>query len=195
MSGCRGRSHTWRNGGPSGERGHRRGGPRGAVRAHGQRATASRGGARRRPTRSGPRPRSRSGSWPSCGGSSRTPPFDQASGGDAPPPRLRIEELGDELRRLYARLDEYRRQPVLTPDDERRHGHDLAEYDRTLVAVCDRMGIPTGLRPGEPVGAEVRATLTRTLARAGLDVRTAAASGPTAPRVQRRRRFSSSPRR
>ena len=117
----------------------------------------------------------------------RALPFDQASGGDAPPPRPRTEELADELRRLYARLDEYRRQPVLTPDAERRHGHDLAEYDRTLLALCERMSIPTGLPPGEPVGAEVRASLTRTLARAGLDVRTVA-SGSSPSRHQPKRR-------
>jgi hypothetical protein len=91
----------------------------------------------------------------------------------AKPPPTPVEELGDRLRRIYARLDEYRRQAVLTPEDERRQQRDLAEYDRALVAVCDAMNIDTGLLPAQRVGAEERAALTRALARAGLDVRAA----------------------
>ncbi|MDQ4069571.1 MAG: hypothetical protein M3203_08925 [Actinomycetota bacterium] len=114
------------------------------------------------------------------------PPYDHSPPDLAagPPPRSRVEELGDELRRIYGRLDEYRRQPVLTPEAERRHQRDLAEYDRVLVLVCEAMGIPTGLQDGEPVGAEVRAGLTRALARAGLDVRDGTV---TARRVRRPR--------
>ncbi len=106
------------------------------------------------------------------------------------PTRSSVDELGDRLRRIYARLDEYRRQAVLSPDAQRRHQRELAEYDRALVAACDAFGIPTGLGPGDPVGAEDRAALTRALARVGLDVRAGvAADGVRKPRIAAKRRF------
>lgn len=106
----------------------------------------------------------------------------------AAPPPTPVEELGDRLRRVYARLDEYRRQAVRTPEAERRQQRDLAEYDRVLVAACDAMGIETGLLPAQRVGAEERAALTRALARAGLDVRAGVASGGRRPRLPPNRR-------
>ncbi len=118
---------------------------------------------------------------------------DPVSPGERPaatPARSRVDELGERLRRIYARLDEYRREPVLSPDAQRRHQRELAEYDRVLVALCDVIGIETGLRPGQPVGPEDRAALTRALARAGLDVRAAVrADGGRKHRVAVKRRL------
>ncbi|HEX2048359.1 MAG TPA: hypothetical protein VHF27_11370 [Acidimicrobiales bacterium] len=122
-------------------------------------------------------------------------PAERPRPSSAPPPEpapalSAVEELGERLRRIYARLDEYRRHPVLTSEAERRQQQDLAEYDRVLVAVCDAMGIDTGLLPAQRIGAEERAALTRALARAGLDVRTGmGAHGSRRPRTPIKRRF------
>lgn len=117
-----------------------------------------------------------------------TPP---TNGAHVHPRRHRAEELVDELRRIYARLDEYRRQPAVTADAERRHLQHLAEYDRALLAACRAVGIPTGLAEGEPVDAEARAALTRALARAGFDVRVGGPSDGNGrrPRLPVKRRF------
>ena len=95
-----------------------------------------------------------------------------AGGGNVSRARTtQVEELTARLRGSYARLDEYRRQEVITPAAERQRQRELAEYDRVLVALCAALGIPTGVADGEPVTLKARATLTRALAQAGFDVR------------------------
>ena len=97
--------------------------------------------------------------------------------------RAELDALARRLRRIYARLDEYRRQSVVTPDAERQRQRELAEYDRVLVTLCDALAIPTELANGQPMSVEARASLTRTLARAGVDVRAGGrASGDARPR-------------
>ena len=85
-----------------------------------------------------------------------------------------LRALARRLRRIYARLDEYRREASMTPAAERERQRELADYDRVLVALCESLAIPTGLAAGQPVSVEVRASLTRALAGAGLDVRVGA---------------------
>ena len=93
-----------------------------------------------------------------------------------------LRALARRLRRIYARLDEYRREATITPAAEHQRQLELAEYDRVLVALCDALAIPTGLAPGQPVSIEVRASLTRALAGAGLDVRAGARASDGAHR-------------
>ena len=81
-----------------------------------------------------------------------------------------VESLASELRRLYARLDGYRRSPP-SPARDRQREQDLADYDAALLQACSALAVPTGLRSGERVSIERRAALTRTLARLGINVR------------------------
>lgn len=97
----------------------------------------------------------------------------------AAPDERRLEELVSRLRRVYSRLEEFRRQEVVTPDIERERQRTLAAYDRELMAVCAALRIPTGLADGEPVTVEARGALTRALARAGFDVRVAVTQAPS----------------
>ena len=94
-----------------------------------------------------------------------------ASGPTGPSRDASIESLVSELRRLYARLDGYRREPTISRARERQRERDLADYDAALLQACSALAVPTGLRSGETVSIERRAALTRTLARLGLDVR------------------------
>jgi hypothetical protein len=87
-------------------------------------------------------------------------------------PTVDFDALAFELRRLYAKLDDYRREPTISPARERHRERDLGDYDTILLRACSALAIPTGLRPGEPVTIERRGALTQALARAGLDVRT-----------------------
>jgi hypothetical protein len=96
-----------------------------------------------------------------------------------------VTVLADRLRRVYGRLDDYRRQPTISPDQERQRQQELAEYDRALLDLCAALGMRTGLGPGAPVTVDARANLTRGLARAGFDVR---ASGE--PAAKRRPRLA-----
>ena len=97
--------------------------------------------------------------------------------------RAEVRALARRLRQIYARLDEYRREAMITPATELQRQRELAEYDRVLVALCDALAIPTELPAGQPVSVEARASLTRALARAGLDVRSGArASDGARPR-------------
>ncbi len=82
-----------------------------------------------------------------------------------------IGNLASELRRLYAKLDGYRREPTISRARERQRERDLGDYDTALLRACSALGVPTGLRAGEPVGIERRAALTKHIARAGIDVR------------------------
>jgi hypothetical protein len=83
----------------------------------------------------------------------------------------RTDGLALELRRLYARLDDYRREPTISSTRERQRERDLGEYDAVLLRACAALSIPVGLRPGEPITLERRGALTQALARAGIDVR------------------------
>jgi hypothetical protein len=94
----------------------------------------------------------------------------------AAPGRSEVDALTDQLRRVYARLDDYRRKPTISPAHEVQRQRELAEYDRALVRLCGALGMETGLEPGAPVSVDARAALTRALAHAGFDVR--APSGP-----------------
>lgn len=85
--------------------------------------------------------------------------------------RPAVEDPGARLRPIYSRLDQYRRQAVITPDAELERQRLLAEYDRELIAACSALRIPTGLGEGDTVTVSVRAGLTRALAQAGVDVR------------------------
>jgi hypothetical protein len=89
----------------------------------------------------------------------------------APTRRTEIESLAAELRRLYARLDGYRKEPTISRARERQRERDLGDYDTSLIHVCSALDVPTGLRAGETMTIERRAALTKTLARLGLDVR------------------------
>ncbi|MEA2827061.1 MAG: hypothetical protein QOG43_1500 [Actinomycetota bacterium] len=89
----------------------------------------------------------------------------------APTRRTEIESLATELRRLYSRLDGYRREPTISRARERQRERDLGDYDASLLHACAALDIPTGLRGGEAMTIERRAALTQTLARLGLDVR------------------------
>ncbi|MEA2971841.1 MAG: hypothetical protein QOG82_299 [Actinomycetota bacterium] len=82
-----------------------------------------------------------------------------------------VESLASELRRLYGRLDGYRREPTISRARERQREQDLADYDAVLLQACAALAVPTGLRSGEKVSIERRAALTRSLARLGIDVR------------------------
>jgi len=82
--------------------------------------------------------------------------------------RAELRALARRLRRIYARLEEYRREAMVTPSAECQRQQELAEYDRVLVTLCHALAIPTG---EHPLSVEARASLTRALARAGLDVR------------------------
>ena len=103
----------------------------------------------------------------------RPGPPNQASapGPAAPSGDPSVESLASELRRLYARLDGYRREPTISRARERQRERDLADYDAALLQACSALAVPTGLRSGQTVSIERRAALTRTLARLGLDVR------------------------
>jgi hypothetical protein len=132
-----------------------------------------------RPSPPGPDPRGTAGA--------ARPPFAATDRGDAArgptpapvrnpqpagrPRETEIDSLAAELRRLYARLDGYRREPTISRSRERQRERDLGDYDTSLLRACSALGVPTGLRPDEPVSIERRATLTKTLARLGLDVR------------------------
>jgi hypothetical protein len=83
----------------------------------------------------------------------------------------RLEQLADRLRRIYARLDAYRRDAVVTPAAERQRQQELAEYDRVLVALCSALSIPTGSDERQSLTVERRGSLTRALVQAGMDVR------------------------
>ncbi len=92
-----------------------------------------------------------------------------------------VASLASELRRLYSKLDGYRREPTISRLREQERERDLGEYDAVLLRACSALAVPTGLRAGEPVSIERRAALTKALARAGIDVRagvTAAAANP-----------------
>lgn len=94
-----------------------------------------------------------------------------------------LRALARRLRQIYARLDEYRREATITPAAERERQRELAEYDRVLITLCDALAIPTGLAAGQSVSVETRASLTKALAGAGLDVRAGArASNGAHPR-------------
>lgn len=83
----------------------------------------------------------------------------------------RIDGLALELRRLYARLDDYRREPTISPSREAQRERDLGEYDAVLLRACAALSIPVGLRTGEAITLERRGALTQALARVGIDVR------------------------
>ena len=100
----------------------------------------------------------------------------------------RPEELVGRLRRIYSRLDDFRREEIATPEAEQQRQRVLAAYDRELVAVCAALQIPPGLPQGEPLTVEVRAALTRALANAGFDVR----EGIRPSQTQKVRRIRSS---
>jgi hypothetical protein len=99
------------------------------------------------------------------------PPRRPEGGAQASPGPSEVERLAGRLRGVYARLDEYRREPTISAEQERQRRRDLADYDRALVALCEALGHPTGVAPGAPVSVDARATLTRALAKAGFDVR------------------------
>jgi len=89
----------------------------------------------------------------------------------SPAPEGTVEDMFGRLQRIYGRLDEYRREPAISPATERQRQRELSDYDRVLVAVCEAIDIPTGPAGGQPLSVENRAAFTRALARAGLDVR------------------------
>lgn len=96
-----------------------------------------------------------------------------------------VAELFGRLQRIYGRLDEYRREPGISPATERQRQRELSDYDGVLVAVCDAIDIPTGSGDGRPLTIENRAALTHALARAGLDVRAGVQGPPLRSRLRR----------
>ena len=106
------------------------------------------------------------------------PPTAPWTATEAEPDISDVERLADRLRRLYACLDEYRREAAITPAQERQRQRHLAEYDQALLSLCAGLGMETGLDPGGPVDVGARAALTRALARQGIDVRAAGEPRP-----------------
>lgn len=100
-------------------------------------------------------------------------PVARAERQESPPNVHPGEEPGRRLRRLYLRLDEYRRHAEISPEAEVQRQRLLNEYDKELIAACRTLGIATERVSGAPLTVGARAGLTRALAQAGIDVRSA----------------------
>jgi hypothetical protein len=81
--------------------------------------------------------------------------------------------VADNLRRLYARLGRHRAERGAAASRTRAWARDLAAYDAALVTACRALRVPTPDHRPEGLSPPERASLTRSLAGAGLDVRRA----------------------